>query len=363
MSSSTPLELNATAIIGLIETGAYPRDILLTFARGFLPIEQGEVVAVLAYLAASTDEEVAATSKQTLSDTPSRVVVAFAENEDANPSQLEMLAHATTDDYVLESLIRNKAFPDDSVAALARRGTPHVQDIIVTNQNRIIRAPHILEALLGNPQLTPDARRRAHEVREEFFDKKARLEAALADIPLEASADEAPLEAIADLLEKADVEEQPPTPPVQLTPTEEEDPEKQSLWARIQQMTVGQKVLLAFRGGKTARSILVRERNRLVASSAIRNPRITESEVESIAGMRSIEEEVLRLIGMKRDWTSKYAIAIALCRNPRTPIGVVVPLINRLTLRDLKSLKDDKGVAEVVRTAARRLYQAKQKNQ
>jgi hypothetical protein len=72
--------------------------------------------------------------------------------------------------------------------------------------------------------------------------------------------------------------------------------------------------------------------------------------------MRSIEEEVLRLIGIRRDWSSKYNIAAALVRNPKAPIGVVLPLINRLTLRDLKLLKNDKGVSEVVRAAARRCF-------
>jgi hypothetical protein len=43
------------------------------------------------------------------------------------------------------------------------------------------------------------------------------------------------------------------------------------------------------------------------------------------------------------------------------PIGVVVPLINRLTLRELKALKDDKGVSEVVRAMSRKLYQQKDK--
>jgi hypothetical protein len=88
----------------------------------------------------------------------------------------------------------------------------------------------------------------------------------------------------------------------------------------------------------------------------MRNPRMTESEVESIAGMRGIEEEVLRLIGLRRDWSSKYNIALTLARNPKTPVGVVLPIINRLTLRDLKSLKDDRNVSEVVRVNARKLF-------
>ena len=66
---------------------------------------------------------------------------------------------------------------------------------------------------------------------------------------------------------------------------------------------------------------------------------------------------------MKRDWTSKYPIAMALAKNPKAPVGVVLPLINRLTLRDLKGLKDDKGVSEVVRSAARRLFMARSQKQ
>ena len=362
MSSDRPAEMTAGTIIDMIDAGTYSREILSTFAKGFLPLGQADVIPVLAYLSTQPDEEIAAVARETLSDTPSRVVVAFASDEAALPAHLEMLAMATKDNYVLESLVRNRAFPDDAVAALAARAEPHVQDIVVTNQSRIIRAPQILEALLGNPRLSQDARRRALEVREEFFDKKARLQAALQDMQLEASEEEAPFEAIIDLINKAEGEPQPDLPPAELTEVEKKDPDKMSVWSRIQLMTIGQKVLLGFRGDKTVRSILVRERNKLVSSSAMRNPRMSDTEVEAIAGMRSVDDEVLRLISMRRDWMSKYPIIIALARNPRTPIGVVVALINRLVLRDLKALKDDKGVSDVVRSMARRLYAQRHKD-
>ena len=83
---------------------------------------------------------------------------------------------------------------------------------------------------------------------------------------------------------------------------------------------------------------------------------MSETEVEQISGMRNVEDEVLRLISMRRDWMAKYNILLSLCRNPKTPIGVVLPFINRLTLRDLKGLKDDRGVQQVVRETARKVY-------
>ena len=351
-ASTTPLELTASAIIERVEAGAYPREFLQTIAAGFLPLPQEDLVAVLAYLAVGTDEGIAAAARASLADMPSRVVVAFASNDAAPPLHLKYLAHATDEAPVLEALIRNRALPDDVVVALAGICDRELQEVIVINQARILRAPEILDALLSNPILSPEARRRAIETREEFFEKQqARVVAPPED---EEEADlTLPDDAIADLLEKAEDERQ--TPPG-LIPTMFEDPTKQSIFFRIQNMTIKEKVQLAYRGGKTERLILIRDRNRLICSAAIRNPRITDTEAESFAGMRNIDEEVLRIIAMRRDWTAKLPIVNALVHNPKAPVGVVLPLINRLTLRDLKGLKDDKGVSEVVRVMARKLY-------
>lgn len=362
--SSAPAELGASTVISLIESGSYPREVVLTVARGFLPLPQDDLIAVLSYLALSADEEVSSLAQGSLNELPSRAVIGFAQNETADPGHLALLMRATGDNLVLEALIRNRTLADDAIAELARRAEPAVQDVIVINQARILRAPQILDALLENPRITPDARRRALETREEFFEKR-RPAPSDAVTQLLAESDEPPvdmsLDDIVDLLEKAESEPQPETAPADLA-YDSPDEKQRSMWAKIQTMTVGEKVQLAFKGDKTARSVLVRERNKLVASAAMRNPRMTESEVESIAGMRNVDEEVLRIIAMKRDWMSKYNIVLTLCRNPKAPLALVVPLINRLTLRDLKGLKDDKGVPEVVRVTARKFYLAKQKS-
>lgn len=365
MSNVSPAELSASSIIGNIEAGAYARDVILTAARGFLPLAQDDLIAVLAFLTWSEDKEIEQLARASLNEIPTRIVHAFASNEQANPRYLSLLAGATVETSVLEALIRNRSVPDDAIVTVARRSEPPVQEVIVINQARILRAPEILDALLQNPRLSPDVRRRALEVREEFFDKKARL-ALLAEESLEeAEAIEAmALDAIRDLLDQAEAERaasgESATP--DLTTSEKEDPAKLSAWAAIAGMTTSQKVQLAYKGNKTVRSLLVRERSKIVAAAAMRNPRMTESEVEQISGMRSVEDEVLRIIGMRRDWTAKYNIALALVRNPKAPLGVVLPLINRLTLRDLKVLKDDKGVSEAIRANAKKMFQAKQKS-
>jgi hypothetical protein len=354
--SDVPAELSGAGIIERIESGQYPREIVETIARGFLPLPQDDLVAVLAFLTNSADADIAAAAKTSLSDVPSRSVHAFASNENAPAAHLALLIRATEDAFILEALIRNRAVPDALVAEMAAVADAVVQEVIVINQARILRAPEILDALLANPNLTADVRRRAMETREEFFDKKARLAAAE---PVEVDEDEAmlslPDEPIADLLEKA-VTEPSDAPPPALMESEKTDAKKLSIFAQILVMSVSDKVKLAFKGGKTERMILVRDHNKLVCSAVMRNPRMSELEAESIASMRNIAEEALRLIAMKREWISKYNIAVTLARNPKCPVGVVLPLINRLTLRDLKGLKDDKGVSETVRSLARKMF-------
>jgi hypothetical protein len=358
MSNATPSsELNAALVISRIEDGSYPREMIVNVARGFLPLPQEDLITVVAFLATSVDAEVAQLAHDTLKDVPLRSLLAFAANEASSPDNLMLLMRATDDASVLEALIRNRAVPDASVVELATHAEPGVQEIIVINQLRILRAPEILDALLENPRISNEARRRALETREEFFDKKARLEKLAED----EVADFLPDEAIADLLAKAAEEPATPAPPPDISEIEKEDPAKQSMFSQLLAMNVGQRVQAAFKGGKTARTLLVRDRNKLVCSAVIRNPRMSESEAEQIAGMRNVDDEVLRLISMRRDWMSKYPVVIALARNPKVPVGVVVPLINRLTLRDLKMLKDDRGVSEVVRSMSRKLFQQRSK--
>ena len=357
MSSADSAELTASAVLERIESGAYARDVVVTIARGFLPLPQDDLIPVLAALAASGDEEIATLARGSLAEMPSKSVLRLAANEDTPPAHLVSLMHATADPTVLESLIRNRSFPDAAVIGLAKsQMDAHVQEVIVINQARILRAPEILDALLENANLTADARRRALETREEFFDKKARQ--AQEELPEEAVAEDLPTFKIADLLEQAALEDTSGTPqrPVELVAGEEQDPAKLSVFQQLVTMTVGEKVQMAFKGGKTWRMLLIRERNRLIASAVMRNPRMNDSEAEQIAGMRNVDDEVLRLITMRRDWMSKYNIVITLARNPKAPVGIVLPLINRLNLRDLKNLKDDKGVSEVARTTARKLF-------
>ncbi|MEC7750858.1 MAG: hypothetical protein VX405_05045, partial [Myxococcota bacterium] len=118
--------------------------------------------------------------------------------------------------------------------------------------------------------------------------------------------------------------------------------------------TPSQKIALALKGNKEARTYLIDDSNKLVATATIKSPRITLPEVVKAAGSRSVHSEVLRVICGNREWMKQYKIRVALINNPRTPIGRSMPLLKTMNQRDLKALTRNTGVPSGLRGAAKR---------
>jgi hypothetical protein len=99
---------------------------------------------------------------------------------------------------------------------------------------------------------------------------------------------------------------------------------------------------------------LIRDPNRIVATAVLGSPRLTDAEVEAIASMRNVQDEILRVVGTHKEWTKRYSVISNLVKNPRTPLAVSLQLVTRLNPRDMKSLTVDRNVSEVVRRQAQR---------
>jgi len=144
-------------------------------------------------------------------------------------------------------------------------------------------------------------------------------------------------------------------PKVKMTP----EMRSLTLLQRIQRLSFGEKRLLALRGGKDVRSILMKDPNKEIVLAVLDNPKITETEIEIITKSRSVPEEVLRKIIRKREWMKKYVIVLSVVSNPKTPAGNAVPLLSELKTKDLSILTKSKNISEAVRAASKRLLQAR----
>lgn len=135
----------------------------------------------------------------------------------------------------------------------------------------------------------------------------------------------------------------------------EPDAPKQNLQARISQMKVGERLKLALKGGRDARSILIRDGNHLVQRFVLQNPRISDEEVVAVAKNRTAERELLEVISKKKEWINNYQVRLSLVTNPKTPITIAVRYVRTLLVRDLRLLARSKNVPVAVNGIAKRI--------
>jgi hypothetical protein len=127
---------------------------------------------------------------------------------------------------------------------------------------------------------------------------------------------------------------------------------KQSLLQKLSKLSPAGKIKRALMGSREERLILIRDSNKSVARAVVQSPKLTDSEVEAIASMRNVTDEVLRVLAQNRAHLKHYTVVRALVGNPKAPIDIALPLINHLNDRDLKIVALDRNLPEVIRTVA-----------
>lgn len=123
---------------------------------------------------------------------------------------------------------------------------------------------------------------------------------------------------------------------------------------RLAKMNFSERLKAAMKGSREVRAILIRDRSKLIASSVLKSPKLTEPEVEAFARLGNVAEDVLRTIGNNRAWMKNYGIVLALVKNAKTPLAMSLTLLNRLNDRDVTNLSSDRNVPEPLRVAARK---------
>jgi len=119
--------------------------------------------------------------------------------------------------------------------------------------------------------------------------------------------------------------------------------------------SIGEKRKSASYCGSKERFNLLRDPNKDVVLSVLNNPQITEMEVERFAKLHTMPEEAIKTIIQNKAWINHYGIVSALVNNPKTPVFIATTLANKLKKKDLRKLERNRGVCEVVRSAAKKL--------
>jgi len=128
-----------------------------------------------------------------------------------------------------------------------------------------------------------------------------------------------------------------------------------SLYNEIAGMNVSQKLKLALRGNRDARTLLARDNNKIIRRFVLNNPMLTEEEIISMARDKNSTEEVLRCISERGDWVKSYGVRRALATNPKTPLPIAQRNLGTLLITDLARIARSKDIPQAVVIQARKM--------
>lgn len=355
-------------LIAKYMAGELPEPMAQTLVSGALPLPPIELLQALAYAVFSERPE-AIKAHETVMELPESLLSSVILERMESPDVLGLILLSRREPALLESLLLHP----DMTAEWMERVVPSLPgpllEIALNNQVFWLERPNILTLLEKHPEADTQVKRRIEEFRRDVLGqmppeaildridilkdvKAGKLDKAWEDLPVPKMDEQDSEAGVESELEKAHRTDSPIL--------DEEGKEiSLTLTQRMMRLRTNQKVLLAQKGGKEERTLLIRESNRLIQVAVIRNPRITESEVAYIAQMRSVHDEVLRIISMNREWMKKYGIVKNLVLNPRTQLSISLNLLKRINEFDMKLIVKDRNIAELLRREAKRIINQK----
>jgi hypothetical protein len=393
-------------ILELIKKNAVPVNVMRSAARGALPLSADETLEVLVYMA--QHPLFGQDARMTLAGWDVQSALEVLSKDTATPEVLLYYWQPENRRPVLmPTLIENPAIPENLLMELADTASRETVKMLLASA-RARSTPGVVEALLGNANLTPEeaqelqgghpepelVSQQTESTPEEFEvvpdpESAAALEAfqrehaaaiaAEEDKPFELVKDEEPAVEVVTTDAPASVGEQAEEPaaavasagaqglsaegaPARGLPLDNPDDfdaaekKKLTVLQRVSKLNVGQRIKLGFIGGKEERALLIRDTARLVQNAVLSSPKLTDAEAESFAASKNLQENVFREIARQRRFLKLYPVVRNLANNPRCPLDISLTLVKTLHVYDLKSLRHNKNVPDTIRKVAQKLY-------
>jgi hypothetical protein len=397
-----------------------PLKVRKAIAQGLVPIPVSAQLGALYVLATDPDDAVSYAARRTIQELPVSQVLNQVGIK-THPKVLEFLIEFRSQDSAIDERVGMMRIANErTVEMVARRADKALSELLSRNHERLLMTPSVYVSLHANPNCPDTAVARAEsflrmqnslpkvpEVRPFRASEGASSGAATAEtVDSTAAAPPGP-DANVDLMAEIEAALRGDVSPTLVkrreaalrmfdlgqveddsfdtegfsfdfkdvndhftfdltkdhtgATAEEKGEIRKSLENQIKDMSVGQKIKLAYLGNKETRSHLIRDRNRIVAGAVVKSGRLTDQEVATYAGNKNLDSDVIREIGNNREWIRKYPVKVALVNNPKTPVAQTVSLVSQLQKKDLMHLTRNRNVPSVVNEAANRLYRTKYK--
>jgi hypothetical protein len=271
------------------------REFRMQAARGKIPLDAGDLGAVLLYLSHDADPEIAEAAISTIRGLSGDRLISVLEAPETHPYLLEIFSRLHCNDVAIGELI-------------ASHPSVTVETLEYLSLHGVSTATEFY-GVLSSLDDTPEGEQTSPEFEEEEVDEEV----------------------------------------------------FKSKYQLAQSMGVAEKIKMALTGDKEWRGILIKDSNKLVSGGVVKNPRITDSEVITIAKSAVQNDEIIRVICSNKEWVKNYNIRKALVENSKTPLPHALRFLATMSEKDLAALAKSKNISSVIATQARRLLLTKNK--
>ncbi len=359
-------------MIDLIRQSAVPSNIMRSAALGSLSLPVAEIVEILVFL--TSNPVFGPQARMTLAGWDETSSIAIAADPNTPKEVLEYLvAPQNRRPRLVPALVGNPSVPEKALLEMAEANSREIVEMLLAS-TRVRQSANVMQALLSNPHLSSEEMQQIRSILAGPGAAQPGLPASgdvlgIGPTPYEIEhaaeilAEEGRPFELVDLTldEQFELSATPPSAAATVsTGTKAAQPaERLSVLQKIARLSVGDRVQLAMKGNKEERLILIRDGSKVVSHAVIESPKVNEQEIELFAGMKNVQESVLRTIAMKRKFMKNYGVVRALVNNPRCPLDVTLGLVNHLLVNDLKNLSVNKNVPDPLRKLAFKMYKEK----
>ena len=359
------MKINVTKDIAKFVDPKSPRNARLMAANGAIPLPPKDLLKILYILCYDKDVQVKEKAQNTLKEFSTNIIIETIKG-DMEPGAIDFLIRYHKDrTKFVKIVILNEYTSDDTIAYLAHTKNSTIIEMISNNQVRLSRSQKIFDVLMGNPAITAATREKLREFRDGFDITPAEAVVAT-ETAVEADTGEESISEENSSKEKSIEETTTPAAAAMVAATsgagegakkaaDDEEEEKKTINQKIMFMSVSEKMKLASKCDKEARTILLRDSNKLVITATIKSPKITDEEILNVAKSKQSSDEALRLIVMNNEWIKNYSIKLALVNNPKTPPGVAIKFLKFLTKKDIKDVANSRGVPALIANSAKKI--------
>jgi hypothetical protein len=337
-----------------------PPPLRMMGAKGLVPaVAPVDLCTLLFMLSFDADQGVRDTAAKTAEGLPDKIWSVALRAEGLKGQVLDWLADRfAAKDAAVELVLLNSATLDETVARLAPTVSQRLAEIVRQNELRLLRHDAILRGLCHNPNALASSVDGA-------CDFCVRNGLTLLDVPQSVAAHQRvhgvdptvkppePAETAEALMAEYAAELTQDAPEGGAADTAEQDQKKLNITQRILKMSVSEKIKLATLGNKEARTILLRDSNKLVCMAAATSPRITDGEILGLANSRTVNADVLRYIYSNREFLRAYAVKFSLVKNPKVPLPTALKMLFTLQERDIRDLSRDRNVPQTIQAQAK----------